>query len=425
MKKIQGSLYFSLMLMTWIPLIIFAMIITIFSSRALKNGMEQEVEEALRNLGFSIMNTFDKAYPGDYQVNDEGYFTKGGYVLYDDFSIIDQIKGETGVDVTLFYGNTRVLTTIQDMKDERIGGTYAADIVTKQVIYEGGDFFSTELSIYGKKYYGYYMPLKNSDNSVAGMLFVGKEQDQVLARVNRAVGQFVLIILAALVLAAACSFYFATSIVDSIKKMMEFLRKVSTGDLSAKQDEKLLVRNDEIGEMGRLTLAVQRSLRRLIERDALTNLYNRRSGENKLRELQREADESDKIFSIALGDIDLFKTFNDEYGHECGDIVLKNVSECFFGHFSTGKGYAIRWGGEEFLLVFKGLTEKEAYEEAKQVLKRIRECEISYGERVVSVTMTFGVAQYGKGETIEKLVKRADDRLYIGKSNGRNQVVME
>lgn len=425
MKKIQGSLYFSLTMMTWIPLIIFALTITFFSSKALKSGMEDEVEEALRNLGFSIMNTFDKAYLGDYHVNDDGYLEKGDYVIYDNFSLIDQIKAETGMDITLFYGNTRVLTTIHDTENERIGGTYAADMVTNQVIEGGNDFFSKELSIYGKLYYGYYMPLRNSDNSVAGMLFVGKEQGEVAAKVNRVVKQILLIALVALILAAMFSVYFTTSIVDSIKKMMEFLRKVSTGDLSAKQDEKLLLRNDEIGEMGRLTLTVQRSLRRLIERDALTNLYNRRSGDNKLRELQKEAIESDRPFSIALGDIDLFKTFNDKYGHECGDVVLKNVAECFFRHFSGGKGYAIRWGGEEFLLVFKGLNEKEACEEAKRVLKRIRDCKISYGDYQVSVTMTFGVAEYGKDDTIEKLVKRADDRLYIGKSNGRNQVVME
>lgn len=424
MKKIQGSLYFSLTMMTWIPLIVFALVTSFFSSKALKNGMEDEVEEALRNLAFSIVNTFDKAYPGDYCVNEEGYLTKGDYVIYDDFSVIDQLKEETGMDITLFYGNTRVITTILDKENKRIGGTYAADAVTEAVIKEGEDFFSKQLSIYGKRYYGYYMPLRNSDNSVAGMLFVGKEQDEVLKKVNSVVKQILLIALVALVLAAVFSVCLTTSIVNSIKKMMEFLRKVSTGDLSARQDKKLLMRNDEIGEMGRLTLTVQRSLRRLVERDSLTNLYNRRSGEMRLRELQKESVEAGRPFSIALGDIDLFKTFNDQYGHECGDIVLKNVAECFFGFFSDGGGYAIRWGGEEFLLVFKKLDEKQAYERTKLVLKRIRECQISYGESEVSVTMTFGVADYVEGDTLEKLVKRADDRLYIGKKKGRNRVVL-
>lgn len=424
MKKIQGSLYFSLMLMTWIPLIGFSMIVCVFGARTLKMGMEEEVEEALRNLSISIMDTFDKAYPGDYGVNSEGYMVKGESILYDDFTIVDHIKEETGVDVTLFYGNTRVLTTIRDREDIRIGGTYAADFVTEQVIYDGNSYFSKELSIYGKRYYGYYVPLKNSDNTVAGMLFVGKQQADVAEKVNRMVGQILLIALAALILAAFFSMFFTNNIVAAIKKMMEFLRKVAAGDLSVKQDQKLLERNDEIGEMGRLTLTVQRSLRTLIERDGLTDLYNRRSGENKLRELKNQADSTDCIFSVVLGDIDLFKIFNDKYGHECGDIVLKNVAECFFKHFSGCKGYAIRWGGEEFLLVFIGLTEQQATMEAEKILDSIRNCGISYEGLQVSVTMTFGVAQYQKGETIEKLVKRADDRLYEGKEAGRNRVIV-
>ncbi|MBD5543228.1 MAG: diguanylate cyclase [Lachnospiraceae bacterium] len=424
MKKVQGSLYFSLILMTWIPLVGFAIIILGFSARTLKASMEEEVEEALRNLGISIMETYETAYPGDYRINQDGHVLKGDYALYDDYSLIDHIKEETGVEVSLLYGNTRMLTTIRNQDNERIGGTLVSDVVVEHVLDGGEAFFSNELSIFDEKYYGCYLPLVNSDDSVVGMLFVGKQQKEVNGKVAHVINQIIAIGFIALILAAVFSVCFTKSIITSINRMMEFLRKVASGDLSARQDERLIARNDEIGEMGRLALTVQRSLRQLIEKDGLTDLYNRRSGEGRLRELEKNAKESDDTFSVALGDIDFFKKFNDDYGHECGDVVLKKVAECFQQHFQKCDGYSIRWGGEEFLLVFIGLHRDQALLETEKILTSIQNMRVTYGEKVVSVTMTFGVAEHKKDETIERLVKRADDSLYKGKALGRNQITL-
>ncbi|MCM1162605.1 MAG: diguanylate cyclase [Roseburia sp.] len=423
MKKVQGSLYFSLILMTSIPLMGFAIIMLGYATSMLKAGMEEEVEEALRNLGISVVETYETAYPGDYGIDQEGHVVKGEHVLYGEYSLIDHIKEETGVEVSLIYEDTRMLTTIRNKENKRIGGTAVSDMVLEHVLDKGEEFFSKDLSISGEKYYGYYLPLINSDGEVTGMLFVGKQQKEVNGKVNRMISQILIIGLAALILAVVFSIVYTKNIINAINKMMEFLRKVATGDLSAKQDEKLFARNDEIGEMGRLALSVQQSLRTLIERDGLTNLYNRRSGERKLKELEKKAKESDAVFSIALGDIDFFKKFNDDFGHECGDVVLKKVAECLRQHMADYEDYAIRWGGEEFLLIFMGLDEKKTFSEAEKILSGIQNMKVTYGSKEVSVTMTLGVTEYRKNETIDRLVKRADDSLYKGKALGRNRVV--
>lgn len=423
MKKVQGSLYFSLILMTSIPLMGFAIIMLGYATSMLKAGMEEEVEEALRNLGISVVETYETAYPGDYGIDQEGHVVKGEHVLYGEYSLIDHIKEETGVEVSLIYEDTRMLTTIRNKENKRIGGTVVSDMVLEHVLDKGEEFFSKDLSISGEKYYGYYLPLVNSDGAVTGMLFVGKQQKEVNGKVNRMISQILIIGLGALILAVVFSIVYTKNIINAINKMMEFLRKVATGDLSAKQDEKLFARNDEIGEMGRLALSVQQSLRTLIERDGLTNLYNRRSGERKLRELEKKAKESDAVFSIALGDIDFFKKFNDDFGHECGDVVLKKVAECLRQHMADYEDYAIRWGGEEFLLIFMGLDVKKTFSEAEKILSGIQNMKVTYGSKEVSVTMTLGVTEYRKDETIDRLVKRADDSLYKGKALGRNRVV--
>lgn len=141
MKKVQGSLYFTLILMTWIPLVGFAVVILGFATRTLKTGMEDEVEEALRNLGVSIMETYETAYPGDYSVDKEGHVLKGSFTLHEDYSLIDRIKEETGVEVSLSMEIPRMLTTIRNSDNERIGGTVVSGVVAEHVLGRGEEFF--------------------------------------------------------------------------------------------------------------------------------------------------------------------------------------------------------------------------------------------------------------------------------------------
>lgn len=424
MRKRQGSLYVSLLFITLIPSIVLGILIAAFVSQNYKDNLELEVEEGLRNLTVSIMETYNVAYPGEYAVNESGDVVKGDFLFLNDFTIIDNIKRKSNVEISVIYDNVRVITTLRDINGERINGTEVASHISKEILENGKEYFSNDLTISGKNYYGYYMPLQNNDGKVIGMLFVGKSSVDVKESVNQGIKQIILIVFCILCVGAIISMIFTTKIIRAIQSMMEFLRRVATGDLKASQKKELLERNDEIGEMGRLTLDVQRSLQYLIERDGLTNLYNRRSGEKKLREITEQALKQNETFVVAIVDVDLFKKFNDEHGHECGDLVLKNVAGQFLNLFEDRKGYAARWGGEEFLLVFKNMTLDQGQECCEQLISRIRQTVLQYDNKEVHITVTIGLAQYIPEESMDALVKRADDKLYVGKSNGRDQVVV-
>ena len=150
-------------------------------------------------------------------------------------------------------------------------------------------------------------------------------------------------------------------------------------------------------------------------------MYNRRSGDRKLRLISAEAKESGCSFALAIGDIDLFKRINDTYGHECGDAVLKKVSATLKQHM-WHQGIAARWGGEEFLLVFEDTDLETARQQLDELMEKIRALDILYDGQHVSLTMTFGLI-CKPSEDIRLLLKEADEKLYIGKTNGRNQVV--
>ncbi len=159
----------------------------------------------------------------------------------------------------------------------------------------------------------------------------------------------------------------------------------------------------------------------MIERDPLTRLYTRRIGASKVDYTQKLLNEAGVKYCVCMGDIDFFKKVNDTYGHDAGDIVLHDVAH-IFNENMLGHGFTIRWGGEEFLIIFEDADLEKAYNTLAKIRELVLAHEMPYGDDVIKVTMTFGLIE-GDGRNIEDIVKEADNLLYYGKQNGRNQIV--
>ena len=161
-------------------------------------------------------------------------------------------------------------------------------------------------------------------------------------------------------------------------------------------------------------------LRQQAGTDPLTTLYNRRRMEEVL-ENHIKANPYEN-FSIAIGDIDFFKKINDTYGHNCGDQVLKSLAE-LFKEKTLGSGPVCRWGGEEFLFFFPGMNLDNASTIMNEINIAVSKCIITYKDITVHVTMTFGVEENDYQSNISELIKHADDKLYYGKTHGRDTVI--
>jgi len=160
-----------------------------------------------------------------------------------------------------------------------------------------------------------------------------------------------------------------------------------------------------------------RQLTQEVIRDPLTGLLNRRGLKNSIAGLSYGGNHI-----IILSDIDDFKFVNDEYGHPCGDVLLKGISRLL--SMNSKSNYRVsRWGGEEFLMVLPSTTLEAGVEYAYDMLTKISNETFLYQEHKFNVTMTFGLAPLiGDFETSIHL---ADQRLYEGKGNGKNQVVYQ
>ncbi len=185
----------------------------------------------------------------------------------------------------------------------------------------------------------------------------------------------------------------------------------------------LIFVSKESVEMESKLVRYNEKMQHLASVDPLTGLWNRRSMKEYLEAQKKQCrDGNIGTMSIALGDIDFFKKVNDTYGHDCGDAVLKNMA-VIFRQFMEDKGKVSRWGGEEFLLVFRDCNGDDALIQLSKLLTLIRKNEIIYKDQKIKVTMTFGLVEVNFRKGIEEDIHEADRKLYLGKEGGRNQIV--
>ena len=154
--------------------------------------------------------------------------------------------------------------------------------------------------------------------------------------------------------------------------------------------------------------------------DTLTGIYNRAFFDAKIENIILENQTRDTLLGIIFFDIDHFKNVNDTYGHEVGDITLKELVRVVTQ--STRKSdFVIRWGGEEFIILVSVSDIEELYKIAQNLRIKIEKHRF---EHIQTLTCSFGATLHQSSEGIEKSVKRADAALYLSKENGRNRVTL-
>lgn len=168
-------------------------------------------------------------------------------------------------------------------------------------------------------------------------------------------------------------------------------------------------------------VAYNEQLKEQANTDTLTRLYNRRKAMEYLTNLT-QMNSYQKGFSVCICDIDFFKSVNDNYGHDFGDLVLKNISEIMQKELKE-IGFAARWGGEEFLIVFPNYNGDQAFINLEKLRWKIKNLRIKGNNQDIKITMTFGLAEYDFANGLEATIKEADQKLYMGKAAGRDRIV--
>ena len=453
-KTRKNSISRTVARMTVQPLILIALLTFAIIIAGISYATSREVRSELDKLAHITWNNMDRIIPGEltYQNTDSKVevtkgdttllrFTSSRDIIQIDSDYLDAMKEISGVDYTLFLHNIdytdiadtevhiesmRVCTTLFTPKDSdgtaevRLVGTVPNDAILTEVDQRGHAFYSN-VDVMGTRYYGYYLGLTDADGKDIGMFAAVMPSTQIRSLILSVSLPVVPFFVLAIVLNWFWSYYRSRDFLKAITQLERSLVRVAGGELSNTVPPALLARKDEFAEMGHSVIDMQKSLRTLVEQDALTKLNNRRFGQQRL-DAMFEKTRGNSSFSVALGDIDFFKKFNDTYGHDCGDIVLIEVAQVL-QHTIQDFGYCIRWGGEEFLIVFTKGSFEQHKEHMQTLIETIRGHVVRYQELELSVTMTFGLIDTAGCESTDEIVKKVDDLLYEGKENGRNQLV--
>jgi diguanylate cyclase (GGDEF)-like protein len=181
---------------------------------------------------------------------------------------------------------------------------------------------------------------------------------------------------------------------------------------------------DNIG-LGIANLKLRETMRNLSIRDPLTGLFNRRYMEEALAQEQHRAKRNAAQLAIIMIDIDHFKKFNDEFGHDGGDAVLRELG-AFFKRHVRGSDIACRYGGEEFSLILSPSTADGARQRAEKIREGAGLLSVSQADRTLgAITLSLGVAIFpDHASNAAAMVKAADVALYQAKGGGRNRVAM-
>lgn len=418
-KSLMGTFNYIIIL----PVFFIGIVMAGISYILIKKNVYYEIRSGMENEAYTLANTYDVMYPGYYElVKAENLMAlkKGEHYLTNDF--IDNIKEDTGLEITIFYNDIRMITTLYS-DNKRITGSKMNSAIKKDVLDNGYSKFYDDVRIEEERFFAYYLPVHNGSENIIGAICILKPANQIHSKFAKQVIPLIAIIIAGVVIITYLNYLYFGKLNKNFKHIRNFLGEVTGGNLKAEMNREALAREDEIGDVAKASVNMQRSLRNLIVKDSLTDLYNRRYCNQNLKNISEQYIKTGEPYTLAIADIDFFKKVNDTYGHTAGDEVLVSVAQ-IMKKSMAGKGFAARWGGEEFLLVYTGCDMETTLTYLEMLVEAIHEMCVEYGDKVIKITISIGVAT-GNGDSVDKVLCTADNRLYHAKKEGRDRVVSD
>ena len=409
-----------------LPILVLGIVLMVVSMQTFSDKMEGHVRKEMTQQTKLILKILDENYPGEFSLNKDVkgnyHIYKGGKDITKDTDFIDNMKEIMGVEVTLFCQDVRLQTTLRDTKGRLFINTAVSSVITKDVLKKKkAHFYRSTTNVGDERYFAYYEPIFLEDGTCFGMVGVCRKATDIEKNIRMAVRPILLLSIAAIFVIGAISISYTRILTKRIRILQQFMKKLTKDDFEAEMPAGLLKVEDEIGDLARSGKKMQESIRRQVEYDEMTQLYNRRYGDKNLLKMKAQMQISGIKYCVAIGDIDFFKKVNDNYGHEAGDEVLIHVARVLKEQL-LANGFVCRWGGEEFLIVIESHTIEQAEHILQSILDTLRNQTITYQEQQIRVTMSMGLVSVKAEDEIDDILRCADQKLYEAKENGRDQI---
>lgn len=302
MKKIKISLRARLLIMSIVPVLLVGGFIIIFSSEKIEEGIQKEIMLGLKGIANSVASSYEGFNEGEYSVED-GSLMKGSFNVTENQEILDNMVEGTDYEVTVFYGKTRMATTlISHETGERIIGTDANDKVTETVLDKGQEYNDYKTKINGENYYVHYLPIKNSSGETVGMMFAGMPSSKVEAYIDKSISTVAILASVAELIILVITVLAVLTIVHSIKSAELVINELAEGNLDIQMNPRYLERNDEIGNMLRALAGFADKLNKIVSGMHKSSEVLIESGK-KLEEMAQVTSRTTEEINSAVGDI--------------------------------------------------------------------------------------------------------------------------
>ena len=248
--------------MSLFPLIVLGITTIIFGNVRIKEVVTDNIENGLRSSAVAVRDTISYADEGEYHVED-GTLYKGEFNVSEAVAIADHVKSASDMDITVFYGDIRYMTSVMDESGKRAVGTTVQDIVSEKVLKGNQEYFSDDANVNGKPYFGYYVPVTENGSTV-GMVFAGMPQAEAKAEIDKIIGLIAGIMGVFVLVFSASTIFVVQRMAKGLKQGTAALEEVASGKLNGKMDDKIIKRKDEIGQISGAVVKLKDELNRVM-----------------------------------------------------------------------------------------------------------------------------------------------------------------
>lgn len=247
------------------PIILLGVIIMWIIMNPVSNMVQDEIRNSLKGTANATLAAYEQN-SGEYEVSKNGDLWKGVYNISKSDALVDGIKKKTGMEVTFFYGDKRIMTSAKDKNGRRILDSAVGQDVFNEVVKEKKDYFTNKILIDNVKHYGYFIPVYNDGKAEPiGMIFAGTNKAAKDVITNKLSRDITFIVLVVIIICVLIGLYLSSSLVIPIRRGIKAVSEVSSGNLETEILDVELQRSDEVGDMTRAIKNV---------RDVIKNIMN-------------------------------------------------------------------------------------------------------------------------------------------------------
>lgn len=302
-KKGVKALRYKIMTAAMLPMLVMAVIVGVVATRNMKSALKDEMMEGIHMGALSVQSLYNAVNDEPFSLDSNGNLMKGSYNVSADTEFLDSFVEDSKLDVTVFYGDTRMATTLKDHKTgERIVGSKADAEVVEKVVNNGGIDEEFNLTINEEPYYACYVPLKNPDGSIAGMAFAGKPSSEANALIVKRTSGIIVVEVVMMVIAVLAILLMANGIQKGLFAAEKAVEGLANGDLSTSIEGKAIRRNDELGDMAKGVAVLLQQLMDVVKNIRESSATLLRSG-TELSEMAGQTSSTADDISKAVEDI--------------------------------------------------------------------------------------------------------------------------